>query len=399
MSADFASRLWQLRSLGARVIIARPQLRPVEIADAHLFVHKELAAPAPNAAAPAATEAIKTAQTLDSNKTTDAVAPAIPPASAGKDKDHFAAAPVKEAANPPSATAGAKEIDGAALRLKPAEDDSLALTSDGTGERAEDPLTGADPTPSMDTPGKAPIIESASFADDRPTITADAAAVVNITPPAKVDPPAAAPSMPSSTPMSAGAAKPGATGTPAAPQQDVTAKPAVDAALESVPTPAPKPSALAKAAPAKPIAIFISRKTKRLYVRQNFTPLFEAPVTIADPGQPFGTHVFTALSYLPDGATMRWNVMSLPGAESKVTRNEPNEKVARGKRKRETAAQPIINPPPLQAPQDALARIEIPQDVIDQISALIVPGSSLIVSDQGLGGETGEGTDFIVVTR
>jgi hypothetical protein len=37
--------------------------------------------------------------------------------------------------------------------------------------------------------------------------------------------------------------------------------------------------------------------------------------------------------------------------------------------------------------------------VIEQISQLIVPGSSLIVSDQGLGEETGEGTNFIVVTH
>jgi hypothetical protein len=30
---------------------------------------------------------------------------------------------------------------------------------------------------------------------------------------------------------------------------------------------------------------------------------------------------------------------------------------------------------------------------------MMVPGSSLIVSDQGLGEETGEGTDFIVTSR
>ena len=29
----------------------------------------------------------------------------------------------------------------------------------------------------------------------------------------------------------------------------------------------------------------------------------------------------------------------------------------------------------------------------------MVPGSSLIISDHGLGDETGEGTDFVVVTR
>ena len=48
---------------------------------------------------------------------------------------------------------------------------------------------------------------------------------------------------------------------------------------------------------------------------------------------------------------------------------------------------------------EALARIEIPQDILDRISDLIIPGSSLIISDQGLGGETGEGTDFIVTMR
>jgi hypothetical protein len=53
----------------------------------------------------------------------------------------------------------------------------------------------------------------------------------------------------------------------------------------------------------------------------------------------------------------------------------------------------------VQAAKDALARIDIPQDIIDRISDLMVPGSSLVISDQGLGGETGEGTDFIVVMR
>jgi integrase/recombinase XerC len=45
----------------------------------------------------------------------------------------------------------------------------------------------------------------------------------------------------------------------------------------------------------------------------------------------------------------------------------------------------------------ALDRIEIPQDVVGRISQLLTPGSSLIVSDDGLSRETGDGTDFIVV--
>jgi len=46
----------------------------------------------------------------------------------------------------------------------------------------------------------------------------------------------------------------------------------------------------------------------------------------------------------------------------------------------------------------ALDRIEIPQDTIEQISELLAPGSSLIVSDYGISSETGPYTDFIVLT-
>jgi L,D-transpeptidase catalytic domain len=185
-----------------------------------------------------------------------------------------------------------------------------------------------------------------------------------------------------------------ATGAGTKPDQEPQAEPAPVA----VPVPAAKPADIAGATPSNttPITIFISRKTKRLYVRQNFAPLFEAPITIKDPDQPLGTHVFTALSYLT-GGTMRWNVISLPSRMERKPEKKL-ERIGRHGRVREIEVlKPIVEPPT--TPQDALARIEIPQDVIDQISEMIVPGSSLIVSDQGLGQETGEGTDFIVVTR
>ncbi len=53
----------------------------------------------------------------------------------------------------------------------------------------------------------------------------------------------------------------------------------------------------------------------------------------------------------------------------------------------------------MNAKSKALARIDIPQAALDAISQRIVPGSSLIVSDHGLGDETGDGTNFIVVTQ
>ncbi len=55
-----------------RVIIARPELKPADFADPHLFVHKEPTAPAPTATL--STNGIRTAQTIDASIKTDAVA-------------------------------------------------------------------------------------------------------------------------------------------------------------------------------------------------------------------------------------------------------------------------------------------------------------------------------------
>jgi hypothetical protein len=48
---------------------------------------------------------------------------------------------------------------------------------------------------------------------------------------------------------------------------------------------------------------------------------------------------------------------------------------------------------------EALERFEMPKDAVDRISELLAPGSSLIVSDNGLSDETGSETDFVVATH
>jgi hypothetical protein len=45
----------------------------------------------------------------------------------------------------------------------------------------------------------------------------------------------------------------------------------------------------------------------------------------------------------------------------------------------------------------ALDRISIPQEARDRISQIVLPGSSLIVSDEGAHIETGKDTDFVVL--
>src|SRR5437763_17206065 len=119
---------------------------------------------------------------------------------------------------------------------------------------------------------------------------------------------------------------------------------------------------------------------------------FDVPVQIERPDQPLGTHVFTALGLTDDGARMRWNAMSMPA-------EQPRLLAPRTKGQREPASvKPAIASAPATAAQ-ALDRIQIPPEAVERIEELLVPGSSLLVSDQGLSGETGEGTDFIVLTH
>jgi lipoprotein-anchoring transpeptidase ErfK/SrfK len=140
-----------------------------------------------------------------------------------------------------------------------------------------------------------------------------------------------------------------------------------------------------------PISVFISRKEGKLYVRKGFEPVFDAPVTFEDPNRPLGTHVFTALAVNGDNTTLRWNVVSMPGAGS-----PPVKKSVKGKRV-EAPAAPVVGP--ASNATEALDRVTIPPDALERISELMSPGASLIISDKGLGGETGKGTDFIVLTR
>src|SRR5204863_8116525 len=77
---------------------------------------------------------------------------------------------------------------------------------------------------------------------------------------------------------------------------------------------APKPDLPANATTPKrtgQIAALISRKDSRLYVRQNFSALFDVTVTIATSDRPLGTHVFTVRVDMDDASVREVSVDSL----------------------------------------------------------------------------------------
>lgn len=142
----------------------------------------------------------------------------------------------------------------------------------------------------------------------------------------------------------------------------------------------------------RPVSIFISRAKQRLYVRQGFDDVFDVEVTFDRPDEPIGTHVFTALAVAENKTDMKWSVASIPYDPTRSAR----------KKKKSAKAPPEPVPAVNLASQTAAAaldRIAIPDDVRDQIADVMKPGSSVLISDLGIGNETGEYTDFIVPLR
>ena len=135
-------------------------------------------------------------------------------------------------------------------------------------------------------------------------------------------------------------------------------------------------------------------------MRQNYSPLFEEPVTIAPSDRLLGTHVFTAEADKNDPNLLRWSVVSLPVTARNAAGNDSNDRSARVRKMAggvPAEAKPLPMP---DTPAEALDRITVPPDAMGRIAEALTTGGSIIVSDQGVNqDETGEGTDFIVPLR
>jgi hypothetical protein len=139
----------------------------------------------------------------------------------------------------------------------------------------------------------------------------------------------------------------------------------------------------------EPISVFISRRTQHLYIRQGFEPILDVEVVIRDPDRPIGTRVFTAMQRAQDG--LRWSVVSLVGGHSAAGVSDAEDAVH---------GDGLGNPQardPLASAKDALDRVSIPPETLDRIAETISPRSSLIISDEPLSSETGQGTEFVVL--
>jgi hypothetical protein len=142
------------------------------------------------------------------------------------------------------------------------------------------------------------------------------------------------------------------------------------------------------------VAVFVSKREKKIFVRQGFQPVFDMPIEIANPEQPLGTHVFTAMEIKDGGGRMRWNAISMP-----VENLSRPVDVRGGKRAKKAEPALAHHDGKASTAAEALERINLPPEAVQRISEMLTPGSSLVVSDHGLGRETGRYTEFIVLTQ
>jgi peptidoglycan hydrolase-like protein with peptidoglycan-binding domain len=124
----------------------------------------------------------------------------------------------------------------------------------------------------------------------------------------------------------------------------------------------------------------------QIMVRQKFKPVFEAAIGIREPQKGLGTHFLEASHVDRFKGKVSWRSVSiddhLPAPTLKrLGITEPADDAA------------------LYTAEAALARLDIPNDVRARIETMLSEGSSITISDSGIGPETGDGTDFITVTR
>jgi hypothetical protein len=137
-----------------------------------------------------------------------------------------------------------------------------------------------------------------------------------------------------------------------------------------------------------PISILVSRKAGKIFIRQAWIPIHEAPVTFKEADSALGTHVYVAMGPVADGETMKWLAVSLP-----PTPPEPPRRSTKG-------APPPVSTSPPETAASALARFELPAATKRFIEERLWTGATLIVSEVGTSPyETGLHTDFIVLPR
>ena len=401
LPAQFAARLWNWTNRrGARVIITPDEVTPVDV------THKTLVAMLPSPVAALPQIPVRTADASGALQTikSDAVVSDTPlrgttsDIKAADDKTSDAAMIGKPlAAAEPKSDEKADDKAAAATTPadtaeKPAEAASADVKADDAKpvDAAETKMDDAKPAEAAAATAPAPEIKTADTPVETKAVETKAVET-------KAAEPSAEPETKAAETKPADAA-PTRTGTVTFTINDALKGSADTPTIADAPTEPQTPAWMQLPKRAGQVAVLISKKDGKLYMRQNFEPVFEVPVTFAD-DKPVGTHVFTVRKASEDNTSFEWSVASLPGVVKTLVERQPG-KTPSGKTRMRDVFHSTFGPTPMTASQ-ALDRITIPEEALQRIAFNLSAGSSIVVSDVSFntGGETGRGTEFIVPLR
>ena len=391
MPMAFAMKMWNWTRMGARVIVAPGEVTPASFAHPLLAAVKvapqPMAADEPKSDAPSAAKTDKGAEADAKTKPTIAEAPVELRSTIGHANSATEPTRTADASNTlPASTAPVTMSDASGSATSAAE--TAVAQPEPYAAKPTDIASSEDKsTEAKSSDGKSPetaIAETkAAESANTEAVKAEAAASDTV----KVDEPKADAAKSIEKPADSNIAAEPAAVPPAKKDQ---ARAAGFEKAAAVKPEAPKRSGQ--------IAVFVSRKDSKLYVRQNFLPLFDVPVTVAPSDRPLGTHVFTAQVDKENSNVLHWSVVTLPASRAATARHDEDERSSR--RRKIAGAVEVKSLPAPDSPAEALDRLNLPADALARITEALSTGGSLIVSDQGIaGGETGEGTDFIVSLR
>ena len=413
MPMAFAMKMWNWTKMGARVVVTPGEIMPASFSHPLLAALKvtpqPTAADEPKSDAPVSAKADKAAEAdvktqpaigeaaIELRSTIghgDGAKPAMDEKASAPSREQTRTADASDTVPVTNASVTMSDATPAGGNAEPAAEQSVSAGNSDTSMDDVKPDEVAASKRPVETKSSEPAVKIAASAGEgvkvgEAKIEAKAADVAVAEIRAETPKADAAKSSEKSDESSKTATVPAAVA-PATKEQDRLT--GVDKAAASKPDPAtasPKRSGQ--------IAVFVSRKDSKLYVRQNFAPLFDVPVTIAPSDRPLGTHVFTAQADKNDANVLHWSVVSLP-VPRVAQRNDEDERASR--RRKIAGAVEVKSLPAPDSPAEALDRLSLPADALARIAEALSTGGSIIVSDQGIAaGETGEGTDFIVSLR
>jgi lipoprotein-anchoring transpeptidase ErfK/SrfK len=411
MPMAFAVKMWNWTRMGARVIITPGTITPATFSHPLLVAQKVV--PQPIIANDPATDApaVKSDKGADAGAATKSADASLAHSETSLDLRPTVghAAPLRERTHTADASIALPAINSVVtMSDAPPSAAKVRPASDAPNAEAKPDATQSEPAVETAAPD-IKSTETGTVATDDKKAEASAEAksdAVNVDAVNVEASTAAITKVPEAQTPEAKPAESKAVEKPAEPVKATADTPATPAVAPDVKKDTARLPGADKAARAEPprrpgqIAVFVSRKDSKLYVRENFKPQFDVPITIAPSDRPLGTHVFTAEADKKDPNLLRWSVISLPVTARNATRTDEDDRAARRRKMAGGAAEAKPLPAP-NSPAEALDRITIAPEAMARIAEVLSTGSSIVVSDHGIsqGGETGEGTDFIVPLR